>query len=209
MAFVVKDTMNNAFYRIENKKPPYLVSDVTKAHQFTDKHRATAMIHSRGFGKNANYAALVVVDLNNCQESDLSNTGDEIFTDVLTDKEVAEVCYNILDAMSSIQHDCLRVNAAFDSASHNLSIQDRKIGDILHKIELDALDEHEMTALCTQIKEIRRERRIIKNQLELLKMVKQMEVPSMTSKFMAWFAGLSTKTYTPRELPELFKKEEE
>lgn len=102
------------------------------------------------------------------------------------------------------------VKQTHDEFVKELSTQDKMTSDILHRIELGTFNACEGYKLCKKIKEVRQERRVIKDELEPLKKLHgtiltiKSKVQKSNKNIVKMEQNMQNRSYTPRVLKEIF-----
>ena len=112
----------------------------------------------------------------------------------------------ILSAMQTIATCSSSLEELIESASKEVAVEDRKVSDMLHVLELECCDASKMAHVAKLIKESRRRRRKYKDLVLLLKSMRDMVTEEFALKTNQVSNALCCRNYKPREMPELFSK---
>jgi predicted nucleic acid-binding Zn ribbon protein len=103
-------------------------------------------------------------------------------------------------SLDNLGHILTEMHAEENILKEELGKVDRKISDVMHYIELNAFNASKGYQLCKKLKDLRIERRGIKDRMAWNFIIKQMNYTSViTGSTVNSLKGLDTRKYTPRE----------
>ena len=106
----------------------------------------------------------------------------------------------IVSAIENLQKILLDIRKSESALSEQLGTVDRKISDVMHYLEFNPVDENQSYQLCVKIKELRLERRRIKNMLARAGLTHAITYDTVISgNVVKAIEGLDHRKYTPRE----------
>ena len=112
---------------------------------------------------------------------------------------------SLIEKIDSIKNAFTDINNRGNVLSENLSIVDRKISDIQHYMEFGKFNAYQGWLCFKMLQNLLRQRRKFKDELNVLSLIKECKInPDSISDLHKTILDMKNRTYTPRELPELF-----
>lgn len=147
------------------------------------------------------------LECNDIYECECSNHDEEIKETLIPDEnEYDKYIEDLKTEISSISSYFKHIIDDKDSLLSQLSNVDSKISDVMHYIEFYKFSASEGYMLCKMIQELRDERRIIKNKIDIIEIFKTQNGNTMASgKTLELINNVDNKKYKPRVLKYLFK----
>ena len=212
--------MSGNYYMVGSKNELMPAQDKNMASVFSGKEAVERV----GSGKKAKFYKIVNVDDETSEVDpsaiEITKTSEEValasigeVVPMLEDyKQIFEFDIEVIDWVGYVKYSLFLLETARErkaDLSNQLSIVDREILDLEHLVELYILDEKESLKTLAMIKDARKHRRYIKNEISRIDAFREelgnSAQETRLRKCLKAMEGLEKQKYHPRELDEIFK----
>lgn len=200
--YVIKK--GETFVAFDNHHRITLTTRIENASKF-DWTRANTIIRTQIKKRERNLYFIEEIEVSNDSLNAIANEQDNLDTINMQD-----VFDNFQDYFQGIQKILPHINKCKEEFLNRLSDVDTRQSDLLHRIEMPKdngkeFNASEMYKLCSQLRDVRRERRVIKSNLRRINLLLSSVTQFDCETFNNGLPSIDEPVYNPRILKELFE----
>lgn len=181
-------------------------SDCAKAIRFDNRAKAERVRCSSLCSALKKNSEIAVENIDDVLVDGVDTIEDRTIEETKKENLSHELLYWV-NRVQSFRQTIYDANQRMEILVEELSIADRKVSDVLHKIELHKdMNVPSGYAEYRFLRELLRERRAIKNEYEIAKVVANIDVEDCFRTLVDSISKINNRIYTPRELPWIFEE---
>lgn len=191
---------NGTEYIMKDRKGKYVtIRNAAMADEFT-KETAHKILHNQIAKRIRATMRIEKVDDGKTKELPETDTHSTV-----VEFEISDNIQVWIDKLSDLNGLAVDANTRKNELTSQLTIVDKKLSDVLHYCEFTTLNACQGFKLYKMIRDLRQERRMIKNELEVVNFILGKKITdSVSEEAQKLIHNIQTKRYEPRILTELF-----